>query len=304
MKKAIVTGATSFIGLHLINRLVRENWKVYAVVRRGSSKAALIPSDEKVEIVYLDMDEYSQMGEFIKGPCDVYVSLAWNGTRGEERSDATRQEDNYRYSMRALEAVREIGCKIVISAGSQAEYGPMQDKVSEEAVCKPNTEYGIWKLKYYEDGMSFCKKHGISFKEPRFFSLYGADDNEKTMILSILDDMMNNRPCKLTQCIQLWDFLYIEDAIDGVFRLMSVPCVDGAYNFGTGDIRPLKEFIMEMYRLTHSTSQLLFGAVSYPSTGMVNVCPNINKLQTQTGWKAETAFADGIQKIIEYKEMI
>lgn len=304
MKKAIVTGATSFIGLHLINKLVKENWKVYAVVRKGSSKAVLIPSDKQIENIYLDMDEYSRMGEFIKEPCDVYVSLAWNGTRGEERADAKRQEDNYIYSMKALEAVKRIGCKIVISAGSQAEYGPMKDKVDEEAFCKPNTQYGIWKLKYYEDGMSFCKKHGISFKEPRFFSLYGADDNEKTMILSILDDMINNRPCKMTQCIQLWDFLYIEDAVEGVFKLMSVPCVDGAYNFGTGDIRPLKEFVMEMYRLTHSTSQLLFGAVPYPPTGMVSVCPDINKLQTQTGWGAQITFADGIQKIIEHKTAI
>jgi len=56
MKKAIVTGATSFIGLHLINKLVKENWKVYAVVRKGSSKAVLIPSDKQIENIYLDMD--------------------------------------------------------------------------------------------------------------------------------------------------------------------------------------------------------------------------------------------------------
>lgn len=304
MKKAIVTGATSFIGLHLLNKLIREKWKVYAIVRRGSSKTALLPSSEQIEIVYLDMNEYSKMGEHIKEPCDVYVSLAWNGTRGETRSDARKQEENYQYSIDALKAVKQIGCKMIISAGSQAEYGPMQDKVSEDDACKPNTEYGIWKLKYYEEGMLFCKKHGISFKEPRFFSLYGADDNEKTMILSILDDMMHNRPCKMTQCIQLWDFLYIEDAIDGVFRLMNTPCADGAYNFGTGDIRPLKEFIMEMYQITNSASPLLFGSVPYPLTGMVNVCPDIKKLQTQTGWRAETSFADGIRKIIEYRAMI
>lgn len=301
MKKAIITGATSFIGLHLVNKLIKEKWKVYAIVRRGSSKATLLPNSEQIENIYLNMDEYSQMGEFIKEPCDVYVSLAWNGTRGKEREDAKRQENNYRCSMHALKGIKEIGCKIVIGAGSQAEYGPMQDKVNEETVCQPNTEYGIWKLKYYEDGMAFCKNHGISFKEPRFFSLYGKDDNENTMILSILDDMMNNSPCRLTECIQLWDFLYIEDAVDGVFKLMNVPCADGAYNFGTGDIRPLKEFIMEMYQITHSTSPLLFGAVPYPSTGMVNVCPDINKLKIQTGWKAETAFADGIREIIKYK---
>ena len=125
-------------------------------------------------------------------------------------------------------------------------------------------------------------------------------DNPQTMVLSILKDMMDNAPCRMTECIQLWDFLYIEDAVDGIFRLMDMQCEDGAYNFGSGDIRPLKEFVMEMYKITGSKSQMLFGAIPYPDTGMVNVCPDISKLQMQTGWNAKTTFADGIQKIIDY----
>ena len=83
---------------------------------------------------------------------------------------------------------------------------------------------------------------------------------------------------------------------------MTLPCEDGAYNFGSGDIRPLKEFVMEMYKITNSKSQLLFGAIPYPQTGMVNVCPDISKLQTQTGWKAKIDFLQGIHKIINDKK--
>lgn len=302
MKKAIVTGATSFIGIHLINRLIMENWKVYAVVRRNSSKVKLLPNDKNIEVIQLEMDEYAYMGEKIKEPCDAYISLAWNGTRGELRSDVNIQKQNYYNSMDALKAVNNIGCKVIISAGSQAEYGPMTDCVNEDSICKPNTEYGKWKLKYYNDAMEFCKKAGISFKEPRFFSLYGEDDYDKTMILSILDDMTKNNECRLTKCIQLWDFLYIEDAIEGMYRLISLECEDGAYNFGSGDIRPLKEFVMEMYKIVDSKSELLFGAIAYPETGIVNACPDISKLQKQTGWTAKKSFSEGIKKICEYKQ--
>lgn len=304
MKRAIITGATSFIGLHLIKRLIIEGWKIYAVVRRENTKTFLLPSSKQIELIYLNMENYSQLNEFVKESCDVYISLAWNGTRGIERSNAKKQEQNYIYSMEALKAAVKSGCKMAISAGSQAEYGPILNRVSENFICQPNTEYGRWKLKYYNDGINYCKQLGISFKEPRFFSLYGENDNEQTMILSILKCMMNDMPCRMTQCIQLWDFLYIEDAIDGIFRLMNIPCEDGAYNFGSGDIRPLKEFVMEMYRITNSKSQLIFGAVPYPDTGMVNVCPDISKLQKQTGWTARTVFADGIQKIIDYRQQI
>lgn len=301
MKKAIITGATSFIGLHLIKKLIEEQWKVYAVVRKESNKVVLLPQNKLIEIIYLNMDEYDQLGSHIPESCDIYISLAWNGTRGNTRMDTQKQKENYLYSMAALKTAVKIGCKIIINAGSQAEYGSMKTKITENDVCRPNTEYGFWKLKYYEEGMKYCEKHGISFKEARFFSLYGEDDNAQTMVLSILYNMINNYPCKLTKCIQLWDFLYIDDAIDGIWRLINMPCANGAYNFGSGDIRPLKEFVMEMYKISNSKSQLLFGAIPYPQTGMVNVCPDISKLQTQTGWNAATDFSQGIHKIIQYK---
>ena len=304
MQRVIITGATSFIGIHLINGLVKEGCEIYAVVRKSSAKTVLLPASDNVKIIELEMEEYGRLSDVIKEPCDVYFSLAWNGTRGAERLVAEKQEENYKYSMEALSAVKNIGCKKVISAGSQAEYGFMEDRISENSVCKPNTEYGKWKLKYYEDGMDFCKMNGMSFKEPRFFSLYGEDDNDKTMVLSILNDMIEDKECKLTKCIQLWDFLYIDDAVDGLLKLMSMECADGAYNFGSGDIRPLKEFVLEMYEIIKSRSNLLFGAVPYPPTGMVNVCPDISKMKKQTGWYAKTTFAEGIQKIIDYRQTI
>lgn len=304
MKKAIITGATSFIGVHLMQRLLSEGWEVYAVIRQNHRELNPIFTHSNVKIIPLEMQGYSDLSKWIKEACDVYVSLAWSGTRGMQRADEHRQMENYTCSMQALEAVKNIGCKRVISAGSQAEYGPMRDKVKETDVCRPNTEYGKWKLKYYEDGMKFCKENKISFKEPRFFSLYGEGDYEQTMIQSILSNMLLNQPCELTQCIQLWDFLYIEDAVDGIFRLMDCACEDGAYNFGSGDIRPLKEYVLEMHRMTQSKSPLLFGAVPYPETGMVNVCPDIGKLQEQTGWKVKVTFEEGIRRLIDDKQKV
>lgn len=301
MKKAIITGATSFIGIHLIHKLIREKWKIYAVIRKNSLKSAILPFNDQLKVIELEMGEYERLPAMISEPCDVFVSLAWNGTRGLERADAKRQEENFKYSMEALKAVNRIGCKMVIGAGSQAEYGPITDKISESDACNPNTEYGEWKLKYYEAAMKFCRENKISFKEPRFFSLYGEDDSDKTMILSVLDNMINNRVCKLTQCVQMWDFLYIDDAVEGVFRLMEKECSDGAYNVGSGDTRPLKDFIMEMYKLTDSVSELQFGSILYPETGMVSVYPDISKLREQTGWRAKTTFEEGIRKIIDYK---
>lgn len=301
MKRIIITGATSFIGLHLIEMLLNDSWEIYAVIRRKSAKRNILPQTRNIHIIELDMEEYSQLPKLINVYCDVFIALAWNGTRGRERLDATIQECNYVYSMFALNSAIELGCQVVISAGSQAEYGLMTEKTAESAKCTPNTEYGKWKLQFYEDALKICRTNGVSFKEPRFFSLYGEDDSEETMIISVLDAMLKNKPCQLTEGIQIWNFLYIDDAIKGIIKLTEIQCADGAYNFGSEDIRPLKDFIMEMKLLTHSTSKLFFGSVPYPTSGIVNAWPDVTKLKSETGWNPGISFKEGINRIIKYK---
>lgn len=297
-KKVIITGATSFIGMELINKLLEKDYKVYAIVRSNSDKAGLLPKVDNLVIKKLDMQDYGSLSSIIDEQCDIFFSLAWNGTRGDTRHNYELQKSNYESSMLSVNESLKLGCKYIISAGSQAEYGNINGMINEDSICNPNTEYGKYKLKFYYDAYKLCKDKGIHFKEPRFFSLYGAGDYEGTMIISILRDMLADRECKLTKCIQMWDFLYISDAINGLISLIENNCEDGIYNFGSGDTRELKEFILEMYEITKSKSKLSFGAVPYPSTGMVSIYPSIDKLKNETGWKPEISFQDGIKKII------
>lgn len=212
--------------------------------------------------------------------------------------DAARQQENVEYSLRGVQSMLSAGCGRIVSAGSQAEYGPHSEQISEESVCRPNTEYGKAKLAFYEELSALCTKNGVAYKEPRFFSLYGPGDFSGTMILSILRDMLANRPCRLSECRQMWDYLYIDDAIDGVIRLCKDPCPDGVYNFGSGDARPLRKYVEEMAQLTRTNSELLYGAVPYPETGMVSIWPDVSKLKRELGWAPEVSFEEGIQSII------
>ena len=54
-----------------------------------------------------------------------------------------------------------------------------------------------------------------------------------------------------------------------------------------------------MAELTHTKSELKFGSVPYPETGIVNTNPSVEKLMEETGWKPAIPFAKGIKKVIE-----
>lgn len=298
VENVVITGATSFIGVNLIKALLTENYQIYAVIRPNSQKSGLLPISKKIHLIEAEMVDYSKLDQFIPKPCDVFVHLAWNGTRGASRMNMAMQEQNYQCSIKALNAALRLGCSMAISAGSQAEYGLCNNAISEDTPCHPNTEYGKWKLKFYEDAFKLCQANNVHFKEPRIFSVYGPGDFDGTLVISTLRKMLNNQDCKLTKCKQMWDFIFIDDVIKGIIKLIDTDCSDGIYNFASGTARPLKSFIEEMYHITHSKSKLLYGAIPYPETGLINILPLVDKLQNETGWHAQVTFEQGISRIL------
>ena len=293
--KIVVSGATSMIGSALTNELLERGHEVIAVVRNNCKKVNVLNQSELLTIVNCDMCDYQKLSVLIEKEIDVAVATAWNGTRGKDRSDQKLQKTNLQYSIDFLQAMIRLGCKKFITAGSQAEYGlwTKKEKLTENAVPQPNTEYGKYKLAFYEYAKDYCKDRSCVLVEPRFFSLYGPNDYPGTLVISTLNKMISNEPCDLTECTQMWDFLYIDDAAAALCMLVESDGVGGVYNFGSGQSAPLKDYIETMLSVTHSKSELHYGTVPYPATGIVNVNPDVSKL-INMGWKTGVNFVDGI----------
>lgn len=301
METFLITGATSFIGSHLVRALAdNSNYQVYAVVRPNSANKGLLSEGNNVKIIELDMNDYYKLGDVIGHPCDFFVHLAWNGTRGDDRNNNEIQTNNYENSCAALESLGKVGLKTFVTGGSQAEYGNYNIKIHEELPCKPTTAYGAMKFALYEYAEDFCKNNGIRLIEPRFFSIYGPGDFGGSMVMSILQKMLKNADCPLTEATQKWDFMYITDAVNALIKLMLTPTAVGVYNFASGLSRPLKEFIEEMKMVSHSKSNLLYGAVGYPATGAVNLEADVDRLHKIIGGgERVTPFSVGITNIIK-----
>lgn len=298
--RIVISGATSMIGSALTNVLLDQKHDVISIVRKKSRKTGVLNKRSNLVIVECNMEDYSQLGDLIDGKVDVAVSVAWNGTRGTDRNNKILQEENYKNSISFLKTMISKGCKKFLTAGSQAEYGlwNKKEKLNEEEVPNPNTEYGKYKLKFFEYAKDYCKSNDCKLIEPRFFSLYGPNDYEGTLIMSILCKMIKNEPCELTECIQLWDFLYIDDAIDGLVKLIETEVEEGIYNFGSGYSAPLKEYVEKMKEITNSSSRLKYGVIPYPPTGIVNTNPDVHKMK-RIGWNVQYSFEKRIKNMFE-----
>lgn len=294
----VITGATGFIARSIIRCVLKKGYNICAVIRPGSLGRNFLTVSSNLKIIELPMDQYESLGEVIGAPCNYYLSFAWDGTRGSCRNDLDLQMKNYNRSVAAFKSITAIGCKTLVTAGSQAEYGAVNGRVNESIKCEPVTEYGKKKLDYFLYAKDACEKQSIRIIEPRFFSVYGDGDFEGSMIMTILKKMLNNEDCLLTECIQLWDYIHVNDAAQFIVELMENENAAGVFNIGSGDVKQLKDFIDIMYKLTRSDSKLEYGAIPYPDTGIVSINPDISKLQNIVGNTCHTSFVEGISKLI------
>lgn len=300
MKSVIVTGATSYIAVALIKKLLLEDYKVYAVVRPQSPNMEKVPKQKNVEILELDMSEINRLPDYKLEKVNALYHFAWEGVRGEERNDTILQQKNYVYSTRCIDTAIEMNIPCFVGIGSQAEYVITDKVITEDTPLAPNTEYGKQKVAVYKYGMNVCKaKEKFRFLWARIFSTYGVGESNNTLIMQCIEKMHKGEVMDLSPCQHLWDYTYIDDVAEALFFLMTKHASNGAYNISSGQARPLKEFVEAIKYFMMSDSELNFGAIPYGNTLPVQMNPDVSKIENATGWKPLTSFENGIRKVIE-----
>lgn len=298
MNMIVITGATSFIGFHLITQFQNSENEIIAVVRPNSSNICRLTEFDNVRIVELDMSDIKRLEEYITH-ADMFYHLAWEGARLPYRDDAELQQRNYEAAVGAMNTAIRLGCTFFLGSGSQAEYGFFNGSINEDAVCNPLTPYGVEKLHAYETLSRMAEENHMRFIWTRIFSIYGKYDFGGTLIMSCLDKMTKNESMGMTACTQMWDYLHVEDAAKALALFSCVNCENGIYNVASGQPRPLKEFVNDIKDILNSSSEIDFGAVKYGPNGPVNLEPDISKIQTALNWKPTISFIEGIKKMME-----
>ncbi|MDD3333897.1 MAG: NAD(P)-dependent oxidoreductase [Eubacteriales bacterium] len=294
--RILVTGATSFIGVHLVRKMLHQGHEVYAVIRPNSANLYRLPKHPALTVLEISLNQMETVANHVNH-ADAFFHLAWEGARAPYRDDSALQADNYWGAVSAILAAHKMHCRLFVGSGSQAEYGQCVDKVDEAAVCDPLTPYGKEKLHAYRTLMEMS--NGMQLIWTRIFSVYGQYDYPTTLVMSCLRDMKQKSEIQLTACSQLWDYLYVEDAAEALLRFLNTETESGIYNLASGNARPLKAYVEDIRHAMNYKGDILYGAIPYGKEGSIALTPSIAKIQKAIGWNARTSFAQGIQKLID-----
>ncbi len=306
----VVTGATSFIGAPLTKNLLDRGHRVFAVVRPGSANLKRLPKDcPNLTVIERNLEDLEQIGSKIDVVCPWFFHLGWDGAGSDNRMKAPVQQKNAADSVKALLGAKSLGCRRFLFSGSQAEYGISAKAMKENMDCHPVSEYGKAKVDFLTQALALTKQWreegcSMEYLHARIFSVYGPGDHPWSLVESCVRRFLAGEYISLGECTQQWNFLYIDDLIRALIRLMECEeAVSGIYNVAgeEKETRPLREYVRMIYETCGFHGSYSYGRRPPNAEGPANLIPSTEKIRSATGWRPETDFKEGIRQLMERK---
>ena len=296
MRVALITGALGFVGKKLTQRLLGENYKVIAV---DCIDPSLVGEREGVTYIKSDLSSVSDFPE-IAEQCDVLYHLAWIGVKPEARSDIHVQKKNIDLSVAAVELAKKLSVPRVVFIGSTMEYCYNDREICERSLPTPHNSYGSAKIATRFIAQELCQSYGIEFEYAVITSIYGPGREDNNVIYYCIKKLMSGECAELTECIQKWDFVHIDDATEALRLIGERGVPSSFYCIGTGENRPLRECIDIISSLIDSSASIKFGAVKYKDGRIAHSAIDISKLTADTGYTPKYNFREGIAEVIDF----
>ena len=214
-KKVIVSGATGFIGQHLIPILLKDGYEVLAI-SRSQKRAESLPWFKDVKFVSYDFHSDQQITE-VEGFRGL-IHLAWQDLPNYDSS--VHLKKNLPCSYKFIESLLNKGVNQVLIAGTCFEYGLKSGAISSSSTTEPTTQYAIAKdtLRKKLTLLSFKKDFNLQWA--RIFYMFGKGQNSNSIISQLDFAIKNNQKVfHMSGGEQLRDYLPVEKASEKLSNL-------------------------------------------------------------------------------------
>ncbi|MGG2084580.1 NAD-dependent epimerase/dehydratase family protein [Lysinibacillus pakistanensis] len=267
-KTVLVTGATGYLGSHLVKRLVHENFQVYVFVRDKDNLKKMSGLQNRIGI--LDFrDNLDIKFDFIVHAATCY------GRNNETHSEIFN--NNVLLPIKILEKNTHLQNSIFVNV--------------DTILNKYINLYAFTKKQFLEY-LIFNQKKFKSVVNVQFDFMYGPNEESCKFTQYLLESFKKQYEVQLTKGEQIRNFIYIDDLVEGFYKIIThlneVLKMEQFYEFqiGSDSNMKLKEYILLLHKLSASNSKLLFGAVPYRENELMKTTINNDAIK-KIGWKAK-----------------
>ncbi|MHA3738375.1 NAD-dependent epimerase/dehydratase family protein [Pseudomonas sp. Eth.TT006] len=279
--KVLVTGATGFVGRHLVTALLARGCTVRAVAR-DAAKAASMPWINEVEFISADIHAAElDIAALTKG-VDVLAHLAWPGLPNYRA--LFHFEHNLMADYRFIKSAVEAGVPQVLVTGTCFEYGMQSGPLGEQHAAQPANPYGLAKHTLHLFLQNLQQEHPFILQWARLFYLHGEGQNPNSL-LAALDRAIDagESAFNMSAGEQLRDFLAIESAAGYLAAIVQKRDFNGVINCASGEPVSVRALVERRLRERGAALNLNLGHYPYPTHEPMAFWAQTERLQQLLG---------------------
>lgn len=310
--RALVTGASGFVGKHLIRQLVREQdlevlgLGLHLPGEAGFSSAANFDY-QRCDVCEKDFFTYF-IGTF--RPDFVFHLAAQSSVSVSLKDPETTFKINFLSVLNLLEAVRKTGISPLIHIPcSSDEYGnvrPEELPIFETHPLKPESPYALSKVFQYYLGRHYFKHYGAKIITTRAFNHTGPGQNSNFVCSDLAKQIADIEKGLTEPVIQVGnleakrDFTDVRDVVRAYWSVLNKGEIGEVYNVCSGKAYAIKEVLDILLSFAKTAVKIKQDPEKARPSDIPILLGNNQKIYRTTGWKPEIPFEKTLEDVLDY----
>lgn len=301
MKKVVLTGATGFIGYHLLRELRKKGTEVWALCRKSSSGYDAVKKAAGVHIVECGLEEVRDLPKLCQERrFDAFYHLAWSGASGPLRGEYGTQVKNVLWTCECIKAAKELQCKKIIVTGTVCENQCDAIAGLEEFV---GASYYLFAKRYaHEMAEEISKELGIPLVWCRFYHPIGVFNKKEQIIADTIWKLLHQETPRFGPAKGLFDVIDVRDLACALYRMGETALKNDTYFIGSGSPRTLKEYLETTKDMLDPFANMQYGAVKTAELPMERAWLDPCAFQAETGFAPSIPFAESVETMRTWLE--
>lgn len=297
MSNVLITGISGFVGGHLAKHLKRLNQdNIIGIIRDQIPSVWLDEVLDDVVLVQGDIRNYDMVSRTINhyDIDQIYHIAAFANVKQAHKFPIHVYESNIMGTVNVLEAVRKVGgeCKVLVF-NTDKVYGEKLN-ANEDDRLEVSEPYSASKICQELVALSYIKTYGMNIKISRSCNIFGYDPWNSRLISNVTKDCIRgNNPIIFKNDSSIREYVFIEDVLDAVTRIMNKEEEYHIYNIRTGYIYNQEDIILKILE-NFPKLEMEYKDVDIPYQVQEETMNSIH-----WDWKPKWSFEDGLKKTID-----
>ena len=277
MKNSIlITGATGFIGKHLVKKIPNYN---IAVDQNGKN---------------IDLRIRKEVLKIRRS--DIVIHLAGKIPSEKNYSKNIFFEHNFLGTLNILEYCIKKKVKKIIFVSSYVYGNPEKNPISEKHQIKPHNAYTKSKVLSEELCKIYAEKYKIEIIILRPFNIFGNLQKDNSLISNIIKSIENNSHITIINKNNKRDYLFVDDLVNAIIKLIDYKCKFEIFNIGSGKSYSF-ENVVQLFE-KENKKKIKRKYKTSKKNSIPKIQADISKIKKEIKWNPKYTLVEGIEKII------